>query len=78
MTPYVTRTKSMIVLPLGDKIFSERCTEIRIEDEAGGEFVIVSQEGHIDMGKIAIEPAGWPELRAAIDQMISWAKEDES
>mgnify|MGYP000650360830 CR=1 FL=1 len=32
-----TRITSLIVLPEGEPIFSERATIVRIEDEAGGE-----------------------------------------
>ena len=68
--PYEIRTLSMIVLPEGEAIFSEMATEIKIEDEAGGEFVSVSQCGRNDIGKILIDRAEWTAIRAAIDHMI--------
>lgn len=71
MIEYETRVTTLIVLPEDDKTFSEFATEVRIVDEAAGEFVEVSQDGRPDLGKIAICPDEWPTLRAAIDQMIS-------
>ena len=60
-----------MILPETEPIFSERGTRIEIVDESAGEYVEVSQEGRTDLGKIAIEPEEWPELRAAIDRMIA-------
>lgn len=68
---YETRVTKLTVNRAGDPIFSEMATCIEIVDEAAGEFVTVSQEGRRDLGKIAIEAKEWPELRAAIDRMIS-------
>ena len=39
-----TRITSLIVLPEGEPIYSERATIVRIEDEAGGEYIVVSQD----------------------------------
>ena len=65
-----TRITSLIVLPEGEALFSERATVVRIEDEAGGEYVVVSQESVPERGNIAINPEEWPELREAIDRMV--------
>jgi hypothetical protein len=67
---YETRTQSLIVIPEGKPIFSEMATKVAIEDESGGEFIVVSQDGMPGMGKIAFEPTEWPSIREAIDQMI--------
>lgn len=61
------RTLSVIVIPEGGPIFSERATTIGIEDESGGEFVVVSQHG---TRKVAFDPVEWPSVREAIDRMI--------
>jgi hypothetical protein len=63
-----TRTLALIVLPEGEPLFNQRAIRIEVEDEAGGEYVVLRQE---DDGKICIEPNEWPELRAAIDRMIA-------
>lgn len=68
--PYRTRTMSLLVVPHGEPAFSEMATTVEIEDEAAGEFVIVSQVGRVDLGKIAINPEEWPALRAAINRMV--------
>lgn len=71
MTPYITRTLSVIVLPQGKPIFSETATIIGLEDEAAGCFVTVIQ--HTDTGemKLGFDEHEWPVIRSAIDQMVS-------
>jgi hypothetical protein len=68
--PYETRALSLIVLPEGEAIFSEQATTITIEDDAGGEFIVIEQQGLADAGKIRIDPMEWPAIRGAIDRMI--------
>ncbi len=70
MTEYETRNIAVCVLPKGEEIFSEQATTVTIVDEAGGEYLEVSQSGRTDLGKIAINPEEWPALRSAIDKMI--------
>lgn len=76
MTTYEIRTTAMTVAPVGQATYSEMATEIEICDEAAGEFVIVSQHGRIDIGKIMINPEEWPSLRSAIDRMIKACREE--
>lgn len=61
-----TRVTKMTILPEGEPIFSEWATHIEIDDEGGGELVLVSQEN----GKIRIDPEEWRPLREAINKMI--------
>lgn len=68
---YETRVKSWTVMPKGEPTFSEMATVVSIDDEAAGEYVVVSQQGRVDLGKIAIDVAEWPALRATIDKAIS-------
>ena len=70
MMEYEIRTLSVLVVPKEQPTFSEYATEIKIVDEAAGEFLEVSQTGRTDLGKIAINPEEWPTLRDAIDRMI--------
>jgi len=67
-----TRTLSIIILPKGEPIFSERGTKISIDDEAGGEFLVISQN---DMSvPLKIDPAEWDAIKAAVDKMIKECK----
>lgn len=70
MTDYRVRTTKLLVGPVGEPFYSEMCTEVYIESEGAGEFVIVEQHARVDLGKIAINPDEWPALRDAINQMI--------
>ena len=67
---YETRITSVTVYPVGESMYSDLATKIEISDEAGGEFVEVSQSGRNDISKIAINPEEWPELRESISRMI--------
>lgn len=46
---FVIRPIKFTVLPKGAPVFSERATEVSIDDEGGGEYIVVSQEN--DDGK---------------------------
>lgn len=65
------RTREVTILPDDAPLFSEMATSIRIEDEAAGEFIKVTQNlPGLDIGQIAIDPHEWPALRDTIDSMI--------
>lgn len=77
MSKYETRILAVIVTPEGESIFCESATTIRIEDESGGEFVVIEQHPDSrDAQQIAINPEEWPMVRAAIDDMVSRCKRD--
>jgi hypothetical protein len=61
------RITKITILPQGEPIFSEQATHVEIEDEAGGEFITVSQPNG---GKIGIEYGEWLELRTVIGKMF--------
>ena len=69
------RVLSVVVAPEGEAIFSESATVVRIDDEGGGEYVVVSQESVPGRGNIAINPEEWPTLREAIDRMVNECRE---
>lgn len=73
--PYKTRVMKLLVLHEGEPLFSDTATSVEIVDDAGGEYIEVSQEGRVDLGKIAITSEEWPALRAAIDEMIAMCEE---
>ena len=68
---YGTYSSALIVKPTTEPIFSEMATTIGIEDEAGGCFVVVSQEGGEGIGKIHIDREEWPQIRDAVEKMFT-------
>lgn len=62
---YETRVLSLIVKPKGEPIFGDRATTVRIDDEAGGCFVAITQDGQ----RVCIDQAEWPAVRAAINRL---------
>lgn len=67
---YITRTTQLAVVEDGKPLFDGSATIISIDDEAGGEFVRVRQvRGAQDMS-IGIDPAEWPAIRDAVNQLI--------
>lgn len=65
-----TITTAVTVLPAGHDIFSEQATTISIEDEGGGPFVVIEQDGRIGAGKVSMGIEEWPAIRAAIEQIF--------
>jgi hypothetical protein len=45
-------------------------THVEIEDEAAGEFVIVTQHKDGQNKGITVEPNDWPAIRAAIEILL--------
>ena len=71
MNEYETLISAVTVLPKGEPMYSEMATTIRLEDEAGGLFVVVEQDGgHVDKKGVAIDQAEWPQIRKAIDTLM--------
>ena len=65
----ITRVTKLTITPDGEPLFIERATDVLIDDEAAGEFVVVEQHAD-ELGKIAIDPDEWPMIRAAINRMV--------
>lgn len=74
---YEIRTTGLTVVPPGLPIFDERATEIRIVDEAGGEFVSVRQSREDGAGEIRIDVDEWPTLREAIERMVGECRDED-
>jgi hypothetical protein len=69
---YTTRITRITVGPEGEALFHRGMTHIEIEDDSGGEFVVIRQQEDSDAKQqIAINPGEeWVALRDAIDQMM--------
>lgn len=66
----------MTITPEGEPIFSEQATEISIDDEAAGEFIVIKQPMRTD-GGIAINPDEWPIISKTVERMLSEMEEYE-
>jgi hypothetical protein len=73
---YETRILKVAVMREGASIFDEGVTFVEIADEAGGEFVVLSQNEPTGDPKrtISIDVLEWPEVRKAIDDMVKRCK----
>lgn len=68
---YETRVTKLTVNMIGEPIFSERATHIEIEDESGGEFISITQQGdHVKLGTVAITTEEWPHIKSAIEKLL--------
>ena len=76
MKPYTSRITQMTIAPEGEPIFSEMATDICIDDDAAGEYIVLKQVTRND--SIAINPEEWDAIRATIDQMFAEMKAHES
>lgn len=71
---YEIRIKSLIVAPVCEPIFSEKATEISIDDESGGEFIVIRQAfDHAQNGEIRINPGD--ELEQIFAAVLTLAKQ---
>ena len=65
---YETRTTKIAVGVKGEPIFDDSVTEIKIVDEAGGEFLEVSQEDGSQ--KLRFDKDEWVHVRSAVNKMF--------
>jgi hypothetical protein len=71
---YEIRITRLSIAPPSDQLFSEQCTDIELQDEAAGEFVVVRQKSvHVDvkLQEIQIDVLEWPAMKQAIDYLLS-------
>ena len=70
---YETRVVKLLILPVGEPIFSSRATSVEIDDEAAGEFIVVSQSNDDDgtLRQIRFDATEWEVIKIAIEKMIS-------
>jgi hypothetical protein len=67
----IRRVTQITVMPDVAALFEPSVTQISIDDEAGGEFVTVTQRPDSrPEQRIAIDPGEWPVIRDAIDELI--------
>lgn len=66
------RPTQWTVTPAGKPIFNEQAMTLKIEDEAGGEFLILENVGDCDGFRFDVED--WPTLRALIDEAVKGVK----
>ena len=77
MSKYIIRPTSWIVGPSDEPAHSLQMTTIRIDDEGGGEFLVLEQEN--DTGpvhRIAIASEEWPTLKQAIEAAFKHCREE--
>jgi len=72
----ITRIVKVMVAPEGANLFDLGVFFFEIDDESGGEYVKVTQNVAHGDSEIAIEPKEWPQLRAAIDDVMKFCREE--
>jgi len=78
MNNYHTVIKSLVVLPKNRPIFDEMATEVRIEDEAGGPFIVMSQHNSAnEKDTLRLDEEEWPLIKYAVERLIKECKKVE-
>lgn len=67
---YERIVREITIKPVGKPIFDELATSIRIDDEAVGPFLVVSQCSERKDQSITIDAESWPALRDGIEEML--------
>lgn len=74
---FETLAAKLIVKPKTKEIYSELATEVSLEDEGGGCFVVVRQSPDYPSpeksGEIKIDQNEWPAIKSAIERMVKVA-----
>jgi hypothetical protein len=65
---FETRVKTIIVAPVGEPMLSEKATEISIEDQGAGEYIVISQCHGGASQSIMLDPG------AELDQVLAAAR----
>ena len=72
---YETRITRLTVAPSDEPIFSEQATHIELDDEAGGEFVVLKQQREGENNNtVAFDFNEWNHIVAAVDRIKQEAK----
>ena len=67
MTP-LSRTTRITIVPKG---FSDRATDLEIEDEAAGEYLVIKQNpDNKDPQRIAFDKSEWPAIVQAAETLF--------
>jgi hypothetical protein len=74
---YLARTTRVSIMPEGEPLFSEKCTHVEIQDEAGGEYVVIRQNLGGDNESVSIDPEEWPLIKRSVDEMVANLKQYE-
>lgn len=69
---YTTRVTRLAVLPNGGSLFSERATFVSVEDEGGGEFVVIEQQSDNDaIQRISLDGGPeWAAVKRAVERLL--------
>ena len=67
---YEAKITEYTVKPVEEQTFSINATIIRIEDEAAGEFITLTQSNDEKENTIGIEPEDWELIKGVVDAMM--------
>lgn len=73
------RITRLTIAPPGHCLFSEMSTDVELDDEAGGEFVVIRQKStstEAQLQAIRVAPEEWPSLRKCVDYLMSMARNE--
>ena len=74
----ILRRTQITIAPEGEPIYAESAFTVSVDDEGGGEFVVLtSLEPACMAGVVRINPPEWPALRTAIDEMMAECRQND-
>lgn len=75
---YVQTVKSIMVYPAGEPWFHESATEIALEDEGGGYYVVLTQSPDVpELGQVRFDPEELDAVYAAAKQLLTQPYNDD-
>jgi len=77
MSNLITRITRMHIVPEGEPIYTEMGYSVEIDDEAGGEFIVIKDGSTREKIGVSIDPKDWPAVRDCVEQIIYSIKNHE-
>lgn len=63
---YITQITAVNIRPADEPIFSEPATNVEIDDDGAGQFVVIRQDDQ----RIRIDGDVWPIIKETVDKMV--------
>ena len=73
-TQYHRVIETIVIKPVDQSIFGEGVTRVSLDDETGGAFVKVVQDGDDSDNVIRIDPDEWHLIRSSINRLVATCK----
>jgi hypothetical protein len=72
---YEKRIVKIAICQINNPLFDEKSTFVEIEDEAGGEFIKISQVRDDSDKDVRIDPKEWEFIKQSVDELVKLCRD---